>query len=532
MQEVLLPAGWEHGHAPVATLLDVLGPALPWWGAWVLLGGVALLIVRRRPRLAVALAAGGALALGVAANGLVDDAYIAFRYAANLVAGYGPVFNPGVRIEGASSGGWIVLIAAAARLSGAPVGAVARVLSLVASTAAVVAAGWAVARWSGREAGARAAVWWALLPTPALYAATGMETAAFGLGLWLAVGAAGGGGVAATVAAALLLATVRPEGPLLALLALLFWPRLGTPARRVALATLAVGVVAALARTLYYGLPVPRAALVKGVLAPAGPLTGLAYLGAGAILAWPLLAAAGDAARGAPRRALVVVPAALLAVPVVLGGGDWMPGSRYLLPLLVALVTLAARPCRLRGAGVLALALVWTGLLLLPVERAPALPLLGSSWRAMAEHRVQSRWWEALGTWLGTAVPPRTVLACGPAGAVPAASGLPTFDLYGLSTPVWQEGEGAPGHRLWGLDQAVAEGCELIYPGRPLPQDGDTGALLAAATAQMSDEPEMLLHYRPLLLRHPPEYHVDVVADVLWVRAGSGLALSAPQRTR
>ncbi len=424
-------------------------------------------------------------------------------------------------------------MAAAGGISGAALGVAARILSLTAAALAVVAAGWAMTRWAGAEAGARAAIWWALLPTPALYAASGMETSAFAMGLWLAVGAASAGSsVAATAGGAFLVGTLRPEGPLLAALVLPFWRRLEAPARRVVLATLAVGTVIACARTLYYGLPIPRAALVKSVLAPAGLVHGLTYLGAAAIRAWPLAAAAALTAWAAPRRMVVALPAALLAVPVVLGGGDWMPGARYLLPLLAALTILASWPTRSRSnAALAAAALAWTGLLLLPLETAPALPMAGRSWRAMAEHRVQSRWWEAMGTWLGVSLPPTATLACGPAGALPYASGLVTFDLYGLSSPVWHGTDGAAGHRLWGLDQAVAARSDLLYPGRPLPQSGDTGALVAAATAQVRDVPEVLLRYRPLLLRHSPEYHVDVVDDVLWVRSASGLAPAGP-RTR
>jgi arabinofuranosyltransferase len=29
-----------------------------------------------------------------------DDAYITYRYARNVVRGYGPVYNPGERVEG------------------------------------------------------------------------------------------------------------------------------------------------------------------------------------------------------------------------------------------------------------------------------------------------------------------------------------------------------------------------------------------------------------------------------------------------
>jgi arabinofuranosyltransferase len=41
---------------------------------------------------------------------LVDDAFIAYRYAANLVHGFGLVFNPGQRVEGFSDLSWVLLM--------------------------------------------------------------------------------------------------------------------------------------------------------------------------------------------------------------------------------------------------------------------------------------------------------------------------------------------------------------------------------------------------------------------------------------
>lgn len=40
-----------------------------------------------------------------------DDAFISFRYAANLIAGHGLVFNPGERVEGYTNFLWTALMA-------------------------------------------------------------------------------------------------------------------------------------------------------------------------------------------------------------------------------------------------------------------------------------------------------------------------------------------------------------------------------------------------------------------------------------
>lgn len=70
-----------------------------------------------------ALVAAGVVALGVAAaaafHGLRhDDAFITFRYAANLARGLGPVFNPGERILGTTAPGHMLLAALAYLLVG------------------------------------------------------------------------------------------------------------------------------------------------------------------------------------------------------------------------------------------------------------------------------------------------------------------------------------------------------------------------------------------------------------------------------
>ncbi len=69
-------------------------------------------------------AVGGALALLVAfglARALslawvCDDAFVSLRYAENLVAGHGLVYNPGERVEGYSNLLWTLLLAALLRL--------------------------------------------------------------------------------------------------------------------------------------------------------------------------------------------------------------------------------------------------------------------------------------------------------------------------------------------------------------------------------------------------------------------------------
>lgn len=456
------------------------------------------------------------MAMAIACDGLVDDAYIQFRYAGNLAAGAGPVFNPGERLEGASGGAWIGAMAAASRLTGLSPGVAARILSLLLAPAAVLAASIAAARLAPGAA-VHVAVAWAALATPALYAATGLETAGWALALWLLTAGIAGARAGIAAAGAALGAAVRPEALVLAALALPTWRRLPRVGRTTLAAAAVVLVAMTGVRYLYYGSPIPHAALVKGVTAAAGPAAGARYLAEALLEWWPLLLVL--PAVWKRRRLLLpaIVPVVGWTALVVARGGDWMPGSRYLVPLLVLLAAaLALAPMRMRlaVAGLLVTVSAWR---LAPLEH-PGVGRPGDLWRAMATHRLQCRWWEALGERLGRQLPAGTCLAVGPAGAVPYASRLPTFDLYGLNTRVHRSGGITPGHTLWGLSDAVAQGCAVIVPGRPVPQTEDLAALHAAASSLAAEVPELSEKYRPILLVHPSQRRLDIVRDIVWVR--------------
>jgi|GEM_PF-2110009 len=516
MEQVVIPPAWVESHAPVATLLPPLAPHWVWWvGASGLLVA-ALLLSRRRQTHAVVVAALAALALAIAGDGLVDDAYIQFRYAAHLAAGHGPVFNPGERLEGASGGVWIAAVAGVSRLAQLEPGAAGRLLSLALAPVAVLLAGAAAARLAPGSA-ASVAVAWAALATPALYAASGLETAAWGLALWLLAAGLARPTPGLAAAGGALGAAVRPETLVLTALALPFWGRLPRAARAALIGAATVLAALAAGRLLYYGSPVPHAALVKGVTAAAGAEAGLRYLLRGLGEWGPLLLALPTLGRRRREVLPVLLPVLGWTALVAARGGDWMPGSRYLLPLLVLLVAaLSWSPTRVRfaAAALLVAAAVWR---LAPWEE-PGRGRPGDLWRAMATHRVQCRWWEALGAWLKDHLPAGTHLAVGPAGAVPYASGLPTFDLYGLNTRVQRQGGVTPGHTLWGLPEAVAEGCAVVVPGRPIPQTGDLQEAHRAARDEAARAPALAELYRPVLLLHPSPRAFDIRRDIIWVR--------------
>ena len=79
---------------------------------------------------------------------LNDDAFITFRYARHLVAGHGPVFNPGEYVEGYTNFLWMLIMASGLCVGLDPVG-FAPVLG-VASGAATL---WLLAWFRARDLG-------------------------------------------------------------------------------------------------------------------------------------------------------------------------------------------------------------------------------------------------------------------------------------------------------------------------------------------------------------------------------------------
>ncbi|MBW2295440.1 MAG: hypothetical protein JRG94_24505, partial [Deltaproteobacteria bacterium] len=94
---------------------------------------------------------------------LADDAFISFRYAANLAAGHGLVWNPGEYVEGYTNFLWVLILAAGMRLGMAP-----EALSCTLGIASGVGVLLLLGRFSARRLGALHPLVWLPLFTLAL----------------------------------------------------------------------------------------------------------------------------------------------------------------------------------------------------------------------------------------------------------------------------------------------------------------------------------------------------------------------------
>ncbi len=372
---------------------------------------------------------------------ICDDAFITFRYADNVAAGLGPVWNRGERVEGYSSPLWLGILTAG-KVFGAALPTFAGVLGVACSALCLVLAHRLALEIAQRRVVAAVACAATSLVYPLYFwAPAGLETALFTalvtFGAWTLVAPSPW----RWSLAAAVLGVARPEGPFLACaLAVLARLAHGPAAVRPRFLGLGLGPAAAwfIFRRAYYGDWLPNTYYAKAT----GQLlfrleSGILYASwALGLLAATTLALwlAGIADRKI-RCALALL--ALVLAAVVGEGGDWMWHGRMLLPVVPSLVALAAAAIGRERANrrlVLALTCALAGSGFLP----PA-SLLAD---AFAGHRLPPIAYQE-GTMVQAALaaakliaaryPADALVAVNHAGALPYALPNPVLDMTGLS---------------------------------------------------------------------------------------------------
>jgi arabinofuranosyltransferase len=389
---------------------------------------------------------------------LIDDAFISYRYAANLVDGHGLVFNPGERVEGYTNFFWVLLAALPLRLGAdahafcSTLGVTSFLASAVLCSAIAFFGREALGFWSLLSGLLALALFWLASGFSAI-SGSGLETAFVGL-LIVALGALNHLWPARTRALRLL-ATIVPLVLVLtrldaalavaaSALVLLFQEHARLGSFRAALrATLgrfgltAIGLGAFLGWKLaYYGSPIPNTYFAKG--ADFAPLeVGVRYavgflrhapwvLLLTPIALWSALVSARGPARSFARYALIVL--SLHAAYVVKVGGDFMHYRFFweVTPLFIAVVALGLSGLPSRA---LALTCALTALPLATVE--PHLELQHEM-HPLPKMDDYTRSGIRVGKALGK-LPESTLIASTLAGTVGYYSRLPLVDEWGLS---------------------------------------------------------------------------------------------------
>lgn len=434
----------------------------------------------------------------------VDDAYISFRYAQNLVHGRGLVFNPGERVEGYTNFLWTVLLAPCIGV-GLPAGPTSIILGLIFAIATL----WLAVRFfhvigdGPPRFGLLVAALLAVDGSFALWSVSGMETAMFAL-LVLAGSAMYLGELrreprfpwSGLVFAAA--AMTRPEGVMWFGLTVAHAGlyRLVAERRRPAWSdVLRVASFGALYggyflwRYDYYGYLLPNTFYAKVTLenTQAQYQRGLEHVRAFAEYhaGWitvPLALLALVRRRARWWASYLILIAAAYTGYIVYVGGDWSVG-RFFVPILAPLYLLVATGggalfewAHHRLVGRFAKSTYgWRAVGSLAVVGLLALIFWGASIQGEYRHFIQTfdaaratRARTAMGRWLRENVRPGTLIAVDAAGQVPYHSGLPAVDLFGITDPeiahlqVETMGEGTPGHEKFGLSQVLARRPEYI----------------------------------------------------------------------
>ncbi|MEI9940287.1 MAG: hypothetical protein WDO69_23975 [Pseudomonadota bacterium] len=445
-----------------------------------------------------------------------DDAFIALRYAKNLIEHHELSYNSGQRVEGFTSPLWVLLISVAGAL-GVPLTSATRALGASAGLLAF----WALMRfWDELNP---KAPWLVLAPAVALamsapFAAWifgGLETplfvASFTLALASIARAARRRDLPSSLEAGLSVALCvlcRPEGAtLIAIGSVVIC--LPSPASQVRLwrrllawllpIVLLVGGYE-LFRLQYYGYPLPNTFYVKtsgvGLWA-----RGVSYLGfAGQEFGWALV----SACVLSPFFLLIPSPlrpsshtthsgrvllfgtgtAALIHLLYVARiGGDFLDLYRFLTPLMPAafciltdaaslLFSAMAGPTRFAIAGVAAWLFFGHGRSQLAMARE-ATQVAASSRVALRLEplgwtRLYALRWQGIGRWLARVRAANDSTAVGAAGALPFYSELPNLDLFGLNDlEIARHGRlngNRPGHQRFApMDYVFAQKPTFVF---------------------------------------------------------------------
>jgi hypothetical protein len=418
-----------------------------------------------------------------------DDAFISFRYALNLLAGHGLVYNPGERVEGYTNFLWTIMSIPVLWLGG---NAELYALALTSLIGALVV----LLLYLACRAALPDAPWWVWLLGPgflvlnapfAVYTirGSGMETALFtlcvlgGSILYLREHAtlheAGSPPLPWSALVFGVAALVRPEGVLVFGVALL---HLLASSYRLAgfwRVVLRFGGAFALVyapyfvwRLAYYGDLLPNTFYAKTGATVYQLQRGLEYVGGFAQtmgLFWLALALGlgwwGIVA--ARRYSFVLALLLIYTLYIIAVGGDFFPGYRFFVPLVPLLVLLGvvgierARRWllgslpRLGGVAApagLVLLLLLGGLTYTDVRQFDR----NENYKySVNEYRVAT-YWGKVGRWLAQHAPPDAVIAAEGAGAIAYYSGLRSIDMLGLNDRhisrvyVPEMGSGRAGH--------------------------------------------------------------------------------------
>jgi arabinofuranosyltransferase len=372
----------------------------------------------------------------------VDDAFISFRYAQNLIDGHGLVYNPGERVEGYSNLAWTLLFALLSLVSAEPVGLAKIVAALLGVLSLPFVMLLVLEATGSAGAAALAALLVAANPYVAAWLVAGLETPLFLFGLVTLAWASSRDLKLWYVIAGAVVCLSRPEGSAVVGALAVCRTLVDRPGRlRLWLFLPLLATAAQLAfRLSYYGQWVPNTAFIKTGGGWAQYRQGVDYLasmfdewsfrlGLPILCAAPFLMARRQAALSA-----LVLSGTYLAF-LIYSGGDYFALYRLVAPIL-PLMTVIVVATLVEAGRRLSLGRVTTGLVVgivaVCLVLAPQLKSGPGRLRIWKEQAMMDGFLRPAGFWFRDHSPPGTTIALTVAGAIPYYSGLRTIDRFGL----------------------------------------------------------------------------------------------------
>jgi len=413
---------------------------------------------------------------------ILDDSYISFRYAENLVAGKGLVFNEGERVEGYTNFLWVIVLAIG-KLSGIDLVIFSRILGIMFSLGCLILIlnSHRFIKEIDHNVSAIAVL---ILGTNGVFlpwGVSGMEVTLFTFLILLTVlyyvslrenddarkfltlGALCG-----------LIMLVRPEGLLLsaAIVAYhLYYRETKRPVIFLLGMILLIYLPYLIWRYSYYGYPFPNTFYAKVGLSINQVLRGLKYIVKFAIpslmILLPLIDPSAVSGWLRKYRRLVILPliCSIYTIYNILVGGDSMPALRFFAPIMPIICLLSAMTIRSIHKRPL-IVLYMVGILaynLAALNFYYITPYI--KYDRVAEFGTE------VGSWLRQHVPADAVIATNTAGSIPYYSGLKTIDMLGLNdlhiahSKIRDFGSGWPGHEKADGEYVLSKKPDLVQLG-------------------------------------------------------------------
>lgn len=377
---------------------------------------------------------------------MLDDAFIAFRYAENIVAGNGPVYNVGERVEGYTSFLWLILVALGS-LFGTDIVIFSKILGLAFAVANIILLANAHRFIRAIDSGV-SAIATLLLGSTGIFLAwgvSGMEVTLFTFLIslsalyYISIGESYDTRKFIRLGMLCgLMSLTRPEGLLVTGILVLHQLYRGFKNRRSPLVYLVIVFLMVYLpyfwwRYNYYGFLFPNTFYAKVGWDVDQVLRGFRYLVKFAIpslmILLPIIDPIQIRAWFKKYGSLAILPliACVYTIYIISVGGDPMPALRFFTPIMPIFCIMFAMSMTLKGNRTMAILMI-LGTIIYNIAQLNFLYIT-----PYIKFDKTVEYGKEVGQWFADNIPPDAVIATNTAGSIPYYSRLGVIDMLGLT---------------------------------------------------------------------------------------------------